>query len=93
MLAVPAPAPGPRPTLAWPDMEDCPLNEFKTQGLCTLCSSALFPYGKRDLADVARRNKATFAEIFRHLMQHYDGTRRGEHYRFAIKNVLRHAHS
>ncbi|CAN0181071.1 unnamed protein product, partial [Laminaria digitata] len=67
----------------WPDMEDCPLNEFKTQGLCTLCFPALFPYGKGDPTDVARRNKVTNAEAFKHLMRYYDGPGRGEYLRFA----------
>ncbi|CAN0231991.1 unnamed protein product, partial [Ascophyllum nodosum] len=32
----------------WPEMEDTPLNEFKTQGLCSLCFPALFPCGRGD---------------------------------------------
>ena len=56
----------------WPEMEDTPLNEFKTQGLCTSCFPALFPCGRGDPKHVARRQKVTNAEGFRHLLRYYD---------------------
>ena len=41
--------------VSWLDMKDCALNEFKTEGLCTLpvCFSALSPYGIGGPTDVA----------------------------------------
>ena len=39
----------------WPEMEDTPLNKFKTQGLCTLCFPALFPCGRGDDGQGRRR--------------------------------------
>ncbi|CAM9491600.1 unnamed protein product, partial [Ascophyllum nodosum] len=56
----------------WPEMEDTPLNEFKTQGLYTLCFPALFPCGRGDPTHVARRQKVTNAEGFKHLLRYYD---------------------
>ena len=53
----------------WPEIEDTPLNEFKTQGLCTLCFPALFPCGRGDPTHVARRQKVTNAEGFKHLLR------------------------
>ena len=54
----------------WPEMEDTPLNEFKTQGLCTLCFPALFLCDRGDPTHVARRQKVTNAEGFKHLLRY-----------------------
>ena len=67
----------------WPEMEDTPLNEFKTQGLYTLCFPALFPCGRGDPTHVARRQKVTNAEGFKHLLRYYDVDESGGRYRFA----------
>ena len=67
----------------WPEMEDTPLNEFKTQGLCSLCFPALFPCGSGDPTHVARRQKVTNAEGFKHLLRYYDVDKNGGRYRFA----------
>ena len=64
----------------WPEMEDTPLNEFKTQGRCTLCFAALFPYGRGDPTNVARRQKVTNADGFKHPLRYYDVDESGGRY-------------
>ena len=59
-------------SVPWSEMENTRLNEFKTEGLCTLCFPALFPCGRGGPTHVARRQEVTNADGFKRLLRYYD---------------------
>ena len=55
--------------LDWPSTEGNIVNEFKTDGLATMAFPTLFPNGKGDPTNRARRHGITLTEAFKHLMK------------------------
>ncbi|CAN0161735.1 unnamed protein product [Laminaria digitata] len=73
-----------RKPVARPNMEGTPLNEFKTPVLATMAFPSLFPYGKGDTTNPARRRAVSPTEGFRHLLKYYtQGATGAGCYRFA----------
>ena len=67
------------PVIAWPDMEETALNEFKTAGLASMAFPALFPWGTGDPTDPARSRSVKPIDGMRHLIKFF----RDGRYRFA----------
>jgi hypothetical protein len=65
------------PPVSWPEIDNCPINEFQTPGYIAMAFPTLYPTGQADLrAERIRDIKP--AEYFKHLLRYKDG-RFGRH--------------
>ena len=60
------------PTAQWPEIQNAPINEFKTEGYMTCAFPTLFPTGEADFA-APRLHRVTIGEYFKHLLLYKDG--------------------
>ena len=67
-------------TVQWPQVENTPINEFKTKDYMTRAFPTLFPTGEADFA-APRVHKVTIGDCMKHLMMYKDG-RFARHPRF-----------
>lgn len=68
----------------WPDVDEQPINEFRTPGLATMAFPTLFPYGCGDPTNPGRYYNITLTEGFKHLIKYGEKTSHNDlHWRFA----------
>ena len=62
----------PHTTIAWPQIQNNPINEFKTEGYMTCAFPTLFPTGAGDFSQ-PRMRAVTIGNYIKHLMMYKDG--------------------